>query len=401
MNNNMSRKAGSGSAGKKYLLSSAAIIFAIFGLTLTAYAAPLANSAKVTGPNTIVITYSVPVNTSFGDYSNLTGQLAGRSLTNLSGNGTNTITLTFSGSAFAADAHGAMSVASTTVATADNSPYTNGDITVTDGQNPQFSTFGVNVSSNSSGANLPKVGDTVTLTFTTNESIAQPLITLDGHALYPSGTGTGPFTLTYTLVSGDPLGAVPFSFNLTDLTGNAVPIQGTLNLTGTSATAAPTTTAPSTTATASTTGPVITQTTPVPDLSATATPVYVFTSTEAGTLNLSGDCKSSQTTATAGINSVTFTALADGAHNNCVITLTDASGLTSNTIFIPAFTVNTSGAAATPTAAAPATLQSDGFKFTKFLQEGMTSNDVLELQQRLAAEGFSPARSPVNSAPSL
>lgn len=374
---------------KKILFSSGAIVFGIFGLALTAYAAPIVNSAKVTGPNTIVITYSVPVNTSFGDYSNLTGSISGRTLSNLSGNGTSVITLTFSGTPFAADAHGTMSIANTTVAAADNSPYSNGDITVTDRQNPQLTNFTANVASQSSSAGsavLPAVGDTVTLTFSTNESIAQPAITLDGHTLYPNGTGTGPFTLTYTLVSGDALGSAPFSFNLADLTGNSVPIQGALNLTGTAASAAVT---PFATTTTSTTGPTITQTTPVPDPSTTATPTYIFTSTETGTINYSGDCNSGKTTAIAGINSITFNALSDGEHNNCVITLTDASGLTSNTIFIPSFTVNTTGTAAAPaSAAAPAALASDGFKFTKFLQLGMINNDVLELQKRLTVEGF-------------
>lgn len=378
---------------KKRFLSSGIIIVGIFGLALTAYAAPAVNSAKVTNPNTIVITYSVPVKTSFGDYSNFTNSLGGRTLSNLSGNGTSVVTLTFTGSPFAADAHGTLSVASTTVAAADNSAYTAGDVTVLDGQKPQLTNFTVNVASANSSvgsAVLPETGDTITLTFSANESVVRPPITLAGHTVYPSGDGTGPFNVTYNYVSNDPQGTVPFSFNLTDLSSNSVPIQGTLNLTGnaTVATAPAPTPTPAATAPA-TSGPTITQVTPVPDPSPSATPTYMFNSTEAGTINYGGDCVSSKTAAVAGVNSITFNSLSNGTHNNCVITLTDGAGLTSNTIFVPGFTVGSGAAAAsTPqTPAAPAPLTSDGFKFTKLLQLGMTNNDVLELQKRLTVEG--------------
>ncbi len=90
-----------------------------------------------------------------------------------------------------------------------------------------------------------------------------------------------------------------------------------------------------------TSAPVVTEVTPVPPLTADNTPDYTFNTTEAGTITYSGDCSSATTSATSGNNTITFNTLADGLHNNCTITVTDAAGNISNILNVSPFTVNT------------------------------------------------------------
>lgn len=72
--------------------------------------------------------------------------------------------------------------------------------------------------------------------------------------------------------------------------------------------------------------PILTQVTPVPTYTNSATPSYTFNSTKAGTISYSGDCSSSTTSAIAGDNTIIFNALSGGTHSNCTITVTDSYG---------------------------------------------------------------------------
>ncbi len=71
------------------------------------------------------------------------------------------------------------------------------------------------------------------------------------------------------------------------------------------------------------------------------TPDFTFNSTEAGTINYSGDCKAtSYTNAVAGNNTVTFDSLSVGMHSNCKITVKGTSStMTSAELVVPAFEV--------------------------------------------------------------
>jgi len=89
------------------------------------------------------------------------------------------------------------------------------------------------------------------------------------------------------------------------------------------------------------TAPVLTQVTPVATSTKDTTPNYVFSSTKAGAIAYGGDCKSAKTAAVAGNNTITFSALAQGTHSNCTLSVKDAGGNTSNTLSVPAFTVDT------------------------------------------------------------
>jgi len=90
------------------------------------------------------------------------------------------------------------------------------------------------------------------------------------------------------------------------------------------------------------TSPVISETVPVTTPTADTTPNYSFTTDEAGTIIYGGDCSSADTTADSGSNTVTFIALAPGAHSNCTVKVRDAVSNDSNVISVTPFTIDTS-----------------------------------------------------------
>jgi uncharacterized Zn-binding protein involved in type VI secretion len=87
-----------------------------------------------------------------------------------------------------------------------------------DAQSPTLSS--VTISSDNSDSAKVKVGDTVTLTFTSSEAIQSPTVTIDGNAATISGSGTS-WTATYALVSGDTEGALAFTIDFQDTAGNS------------------------------------------------------------------------------------------------------------------------------------------------------------------------------------
>jgi len=101
-----------------------------------------------------------------------------------------------------------------------------------------------------------------------------------------------------------------------------------------------------------TTAPALAEVTAVTTPTNDSTPNYTFSSTEAGTITYIGDCSSATTTAIAGNNTVTFTALGDGTHSNCQIQVTDLLGNISTVLNVTSFTVD---------ATAPTTLSSVRF----------------------------------------
>ena len=68
------------------------------------------------------------------------------------------------------------------------------------------------------------------VTFSTNEPVVNPTVTILGHTLGLSGNGAGPYTANYTLVSGDPQGELTATIAFTDASGNAG--NATVNITG-------------------------------------------------------------------------------------------------------------------------------------------------------------------------
>ncbi len=90
-----------------------------------------------------------------------------------------------------------------------------------------------------------------------------------------------------------------------------------------------------------TTAPIIEEITPVTTPTNDATPGYVFSSDEVGTISYGGSCISNSTSAIASNNSITFNTLPDGTYSDCTITVTDASDNVSNTINVTPFTIDT------------------------------------------------------------
>src|SRR3989338_4945532 len=94
--------------------------------------------------------------------------------------------------------------------------------TATDGTAPTLSA--VHIQSNNTNTAFAKVGDTITVSFTSSETVATPVVTIADHAaatvtnLHP---GANNWEATYVLVSGDTEGLVTFSIAFSDSAGNA------------------------------------------------------------------------------------------------------------------------------------------------------------------------------------
>ena len=184
----------------------------------------------------------------------------------------------------------------------------------------------VHIVSNNASTSRAKIGDIITLTFTSSTSISTPTVTIAGASASVTGGPTS-WSATHTMLTGDTEGIVPFTIDFADLSSNAG-IQVTATTDASSVTF-------------DKTSPTVTEVTPVSTPTSNPTPSYTFNSTEAGSITYGGDCSSVTTSATSGNNTITFNTLADGAHSNCTITITDATGNLSTALSITTFTVST------------------------------------------------------------
>ena len=142
------------------------------------------------------------------------------------------------------------------------------------------------------------------------------------------GTGTGTTTASSTNPTGGN-GGTATSTNPTSGTGGTAT---STNPTGGNGGTGTGTTTPDTTA------PMLSEVAPIAS-STSATPTYMFTSSEAGTITYGGSCTSSTTMAVSGVNTITLNTLANGDYSDCTITVTDASGNVSDPLAISSFTV--------------------------------------------------------------
>jgi hypothetical protein len=90
---------------------------------------------------------------------------------------------------------------------------------VIDTQVPLLNT--VTIVSNNATTSLAKVGDIVTLNFTSSETIVTPTVTIAGHAISATNTSGNNWSVAYTMVSGDASGVVSISIPFSDIAGNA------------------------------------------------------------------------------------------------------------------------------------------------------------------------------------
>jgi len=474
-----------------------------FAMAGIAYAAvPSVVSVKLTGSNIITVVYSEPVTTNSWDYTNFTGNLSGFGVTSISGSGSSVITLTLSGSpVVSTGSSGYLTIGTGVISVSTSNSFPGGTYNVTSAQAPILSS--VTVSVGNVGNTFSAVGSQIMLTFSTNESVVNPTVTILGHTIGVNGTGSGPYTVNYTVVSGDAQGTINATILFTDMNGNSgsatvnvlsngtgstgnasgyissnanssgilysgntitftlvpstaepnarsvtgsyngVPLSWYSTNSGTTYTAVYTvaagqsnTTYPlqisgvsivdqygntigpfsgsdvqkTITATA-VSGPItIYQAAAITTPTANSTPSYGFVSTEAGTIHYGGDCTSLTVSAIAGLNTVTFNALADGTHTNCTITVTDASGNTSNQLVVSPFTITTTATTASSNSAVTAEIQSlesqlaqlqtqasgstgsgasvTTYNFTEFLSVGSQDAQVTALQKRLSTLGY-------------
>jgi len=174
--------------------------------------APTLTSAKITGANTITIVYSESVNSVSGNYTNLTLVAGGaRSVTNLSGNGTNTITLTFSGAAAATSDTATMDIAGTVTDLATNAFAGSTTQAVTDGQAPKVTTVSSahapntpNASGSFKAGELFEIEVTYSEAVTVNTGGGTPSLALNsgGTATYNHGSGAITQVFNYSVGAG-------------------------------------------------------------------------------------------------------------------------------------------------------------------------------------------------------
>ena len=480
----------------------------IFAMASIAFAAvPSVVSVKLTGSNIVTVIYSEPVTTNSWDYTNLSGNLSGLGITSISGSGSSVITLTLSGSPVVSNgSSGYLTIGTGPTSVSTSNAFNGGTYNVTSAQAPILASESVSVQN--VGNTYSAVGSQITLTFSTNESVVNPTVTILGHTIGVTGTGSGPYTVNYTVASGDAQGTINATILFTDTSGNSgsatvnvlsngsgssgnasgyitssantpgILYSGnTITFTLTPSTAQPNvrsvtgsyngvplswyttnngatytavytvaagqsnTTYPlqisgvsivdqygntigpfsgsdvqKTITASAVTGPItIYQSNPITTPTANATPSYGFVSTEAGTIHYNGDCSSPTTAATAGLNTVTFNALSAGTHSNCLITVTDVAGNTSNQLVVSPFTVSPSSSVSTTVTttsgnngttqlqqleAQLAQLQAQvnsasgsgssaaSYNFTEFLSVGSQGAQVTALQKRLTADGL-------------
>ncbi len=92
-----------------------------------------------------------------------------------------------------------------------------------------------------------------------------------------------------------------------------------------------------------TTAPTLSPVTPVPTPDNDSTPNYTFYSNQAGEIIYGGNCDSSDTSADADNNTITFNTLEDATYSDCYITVRDNASNTSDNLTVNTFTIDTTG----------------------------------------------------------
>jgi hypothetical protein len=212
----------------------------IFAFASSAFAAASIESVKLTGPNTITIVYSEPVYTSPSDYSNFTGSFSGNSVASVSGSGSNTVTLNLAESV-SSGSSGYVTIGTNVEDVTDQEYFGGATWNIVSSIGPAITSFGI--SSNETNGSFTGTGNTLTVTFDTNEQVSVIDMTILGHPISVSGGGTGPFTATYTMESSDNQSTIPVTATLVDSNNNQTPISfsyaGNASVSGTASTGGP------------------------------------------------------------------------------------------------------------------------------------------------------------------
>jgi len=181
----------------------------------------------------------------------------------------------------------------------------------------------VTIASNNSVSTLAKTGNIITLSITSAEAIQTPSVSIAGQTATVTGDNMT-WSAAYTMTNSNTEGSVSLNIGFSDLAGNA----------GDNVTSTTNGSAVLFDRTSPVLQPVDNVTTPTSD----NTSSYTFSSTEAGTITY-GVCSGSPDNASAGNNTITFDALADGTHSNCKISVTDNASNTSDNLSVRSFTI--------------------------------------------------------------
>lgn len=172
----------------------------------------------------------------------------------------------------------------------------------------------VHIQSNNANTAVARVGDVVTVSFTASESVTGTSVTIAGQSAALSGSGTGPYSATFTMTSGQSNGALSFAIS---------GFKDTANNVGTTVTA----TTDASVVTFDKTSPVITIANPT---TAPAQSKTITASTDEGTLTQSittGSLCDGTLTYTS-YSSTTFTSESDNGKKVCYKAIDTAGNTT-------------------------------------------------------------------------
>jgi len=189
--------------------------------------------------------------------------------------------------------------------------------------------------------NTPTFAVTATFSEVVTGFTTSDISVTNGTASDLVGSGTDAYTFNVTPSGQGPVTVSMPALGAQDAAGNGNDVSATLSRTYDSV------------------APTLTETTPVATPTHDTTPTYVFHSSEAGTIAYEGDCASSNVSASLGDHSVTFDTLAEGRHNNCTLTVTDAAGNVSAPLVVNAFDLDVTAPAITGVALSSSALKAD------------------------------------------
>jgi len=212
-----------------------------------------------------------------------------------------------------------ISVTDNTSNTSDNLSVSSFTIDIT---TPTLSSVTI-ASNNSDNTTLAKTGNLITLSITSSEAIQTPSVSISGETATVTGDNMT-WSAAYTMTNSNTQGSVSLNIGFEDLAGNAgIAVTSTTNGS-----------AVLFDRTLPTLGAVTEFTTPSADNMTS----YIFSSTEAGTINYSV-CSGSPDNASVGNNPIILDALVDGTHSNCKISVTDNASNTSDNLTVGPFTI--------------------------------------------------------------
>jgi len=193
------------------------------GAVSAADSVPPTFTADRTGDNTIVLAFSenVDVTTTNGAGYAVSGGTVTAN-TDPAGSST-TMTLTTSGitDASATPTVTYTQAAGTTLDAASNEVSNGGNAVATDSVAPTLSAVSI-VSNNSLDTSLAKAGNTLTVSFTSSETIATPTVTIDGNSADAvNNTSGNNWTATRVMQAGDTEGAMGFTIDFADSAANS------------------------------------------------------------------------------------------------------------------------------------------------------------------------------------